>query len=184
MPLLEMITIEKANNKAKSLLTAVKNKMGVVPNIFGAFANAPAALQGYLSFNEALAGGSLDAALREKIALVTASANGCDYCASAHSFLGEKAGIDKIELAKNLIGRSANEKDEAALLFAKEVIAKRGRVPSESVENMRRVGYSDEEIVEIIAHVSLNTYTNYFNEVFQTENDFPLVRAGSLTQAA
>jgi uncharacterized peroxidase-related enzyme len=184
MPRLKPVDPSQAEGKAKELLDAVKQAMGATPNIFTAFANAPAALEGYLNLNGALSGGKLNPQLREKIALTTAGFNGCDYCASAHTFLGEKAGIEADELAANLKGQSIDAKDNAALAFAHRIIKERGRVSEDDVQAVRKVGFSDEEIIEILSHVALNTFTNYFNETFKTENDFPAVSAQEERNAA
>ncbi|MAI61060.1 MAG: peroxidase [Micavibrio sp. TMED27] len=174
----------QAEGKAKDLLDAVKQAMGATPNIFTTMANAPAALEGLLGLNGALSGGALNPQLREKIALVTAGQNGCDYCASAHTFLGDKAGIEADELASNLKGQSIDAKDNAALIFASQLIENRGRVTENDVQTVRKAGFNDEEIIEILTHVALNTFTNYFNEAFQTENDFPAVSTQETRKAA
>lgn len=184
MQRIKTIKIDTANGKAKELLEGVKKAMGKEINIFGAFANAPAALEGYLNLNGALSKGALSAKLREQLALVTAGYNGCNYCASAHTYLGGKAGIESGELASNLEGKSSDSKTQAALTFASSLIEKRGRVSEAEVKAVRSAGFSDEEIVEILAHVALNTFTNYFNEAFQTEIDFPAVSTEKTRKAA
>ena len=184
MPRLQPIDPAQAQGKAKDLLDAVQQAMGATPNIFTTMANAPAALEGLLGLNGALSGGALNAQLREKLALVTAGKNGCDYCASAHTFLGDKAGIKADELAANLKGQSIDAKDNVALTFASKLVEQRGRVSQEDVQTVRNAGYSDEEIVEILAHVALNTFTNYFNEAFETEIDFPEVTTADAREAA
>lgn len=176
MSRLQRIESSAATGKAKDLLDAVKQKMGATPNIFTAFANSPAALEGYLALNNALTGGVLDTKLREKLSLVVAGYNGCGYCASAHNFLGKKAGIPQEELQKNLQGKSSENKDQGALAFAIELLKNRGKISDSTLANIRRLGFSDEEIVEILAHVAMNVFTNYFNEAFQTEIDFPEVK--------
>ncbi len=175
MSRLTPISHDAATGKAKDLLDAVKQAMGATPNIFTAFANAPAAMEGYLNFNGALSTGTLDPQLREKIALTTAALNKCQYCASAHTYLGEKAGIDGAEMTDNLSGRSSDSKTEAALIFARKIIEYRGQISDADIQAVRDAGYGTEEIVEILAHVALNTFTNYFNEVFKVEIDFPVV---------
>lgn len=177
MAILNLLTIDTAEGKAKQLLTAVKQMMGKEINLMSAMANAPAALEGYLSLSSALAGGALHPRLREQLAVVTAGYNQCNYCASAHTFLGSKAGIDEIELDNNLKGRSADFKTQVALSFALKLIEHRGQVDAEDIDLVRQAGYSDEEIIEILAHVALNTFTNYFNVAFDTEIDFPQVNA-------
>ena len=184
MPRITPINPDNAQGKAKDLLGAVQQAMGATPNIFTTMANAPAALEGLLGLNGALASGALSPQLREKIALVTAGQNGCDYCASAHTYLGNKAGIEADELASNLKGQSFEAKDNAALTFASQLIESRGRVTESDVQAVRDAGFNDEDIIEILAHVALNTFTNYFNEAFQTENDFPAVSTAETRKAA
>ena len=184
MQRIKKITIATAQGKAKELLEGTKKAMGAELNIFTAFANAPAALEGYLGLMTALAKGNLNPKLREQIAVLTAGYNGCNYCASAHTYLGEKAGIGKDELASNLTGQSADKKTQAALSFATKLIDRRGRVSEADLTQVRDAGYSDEEIVEILAHVAMNTFTNYFNEAFKVEVDFPLVSTDKARKAA
>lgn len=173
-----------ASNKAKSLFKAVEKQLGSVPNIFKVLANSPATLEAFLQQSSALAAGALSAQLREQIALITAGQNQCDYCASAHTLLGEMAGADKQELADNLTGYSSDPKTQAALTFASRVIEQRGRLQETELAAIRHAGYSDEEIVEIIAHIGLNIFTNYFNHIAGTEIDFPLVSTEKLAQSA
>jgi len=92
--------------------------------------------------------------------------------------------VAKNELASNLEGFSADEKTQAALKFATQLIEQRGRVTEHDVEMVREAGFTDEELVEIVAHVGMNTLTNYFNEAFKTEVDFPLVQTEKVRKAS
>lgn len=175
MTRIKNLKIETAQGPAKELLQGVKAAMGAEINIFGMFANAPAALDGYLKLNGALAGGVLNKQLREQIALAVAGKNGCDYCASAHTYLGKHAGIDEAELGRNLEGHSTDAKTQAGLSFALAVLNNKGRVSDAQFNAARDAGFSDAELVEIVAHVAMNTFTNMFNETFKTEIDFPVV---------
>jgi uncharacterized peroxidase-related enzyme len=167
--------INPTEGNAKELLEGVKKAMGSTPNIFTTFANAPAALEAYLNFNTALSGGVLDKQLREQLAVMVAGFNGCNYCASAHIFLGGKAGVDRTELVANSKGHSSNSKTQAAISFARALLEKRGKVEDQDLAAVRAAGFSDEETIEILAHVALNTFTNYFNETALTAIDFPAV---------
>lgn len=160
---------------AQPTLDAVQKKLGIVPNLFKTFAHSPAVLNFYLAQTEALAGGVLPAGLREQLAVAIAAANTCDYCASAHTLLGQGAGVSVAELTNNLHGRSDNSKTQAAIAFAQAIVNNRGRVSDEQLQAVRSAGYSEAEIVEIIAHVGVNTFTNYFNHIAATVVDFPLV---------
>ncbi|HEY4037700.1 MAG TPA: carboxymuconolactone decarboxylase family protein, partial [Burkholderiaceae bacterium] len=113
--------------------------------------------------------------LREQIALVTAGANQCDYCASAHTLMGKGAGVEAKEATANLQGQSSNAKTQAALTFAKTIIDQKGRVTANQLQAVRTAGFGEAEIVEIIAHVSMNIFTNYFNHIAETVIDFPVV---------
>ena len=175
MARIQPIEPSRAEGKSRSLLEAVRNQMGTVPNIFKGFAHSPATLDFYLSQSKALAGGVLDPKLREQIAVTMAGTNQCDYCASAHTFLGRKAGVSPSELAANLEGRSEDTKTAAALRFARTVAERRGRVDDADLERVRAAGFSEAEIVEIIAHVGMTFFTNTFNNVADTEVDFPRV---------
>lgn len=169
-------TITAAPAAAQPLLEAVKKQLGSAPNLFRITANSPAALEGYLSLNGALAKGALDAATRERIALAVAQVNGCRYCLAAHTYLGKNvAKLSDAEIAANRNGHSSDPKADAAVIFARKVTLDRGAVTDADFALVRAAGYSDAEIIEIVAHVALNTLTNYINEVFGTEVDFPAV---------
>lgn len=163
---------------SRPLLEAVNKQLGLVPNMFRIIANSPAALEGYLGLNGALGRGKLPAATRERIALAVAEINGCDYCLAAHTYLGTNlAKLDAAEIAANRHGASNDPKALAAVRFAARIARERGKVDTAAVGHVRAAGYSDAEIVEIIAHVALNTLTNYVNEVLGTDIDFPQVEA-------
>lgn len=173
-------TIEAAPAASQPLLEVVKRQLGSVPNLFRLVSNSPAALEGYLGLNGALAKGALPAATRERIALAIAEINGCDYCLSAHTYLARNlAKLDDAEIATNRAGASTDPAADAAVRFAAAVAVNRGHVDAADVDNVRRAGYSDEQIIEIVQHVALNTWTNYINEVAKTEIDFPPVSASS-----
>jgi uncharacterized peroxidase-related enzyme len=176
--LLTPASIEASPAAAQPLLQAVKKQLGVVPNLFRLLGNSPAALEGYLGLNGALAKGALEAPTRERIALAVAEVNGCGYCLSAHSYLGKNlAKLSDEEIAINRDGGSTDPKADAAVRFAVKVVNARGHVPDADIRDVKSAGYSDAQVVEIVLHVALNTLTNYVNEVAQTEIDFPVVTA-------
>jgi uncharacterized peroxidase-related enzyme len=177
MPRIQPINRSRADAKTSMILNAVENGMGMLPNMIATLANSLPVTQAYLSFSQILAGGSLPAGLREQIALTVGEANQCDYCVSAHSFLGSKEGLSDTELLDARHGTAEDEKTHAALSFARKVVQDRGHVSDEDVAEVRRAGYNDGEIAEIVANVALNVFTNYFNRVADTEIDFPAVQS-------
>jgi len=149
-----------------------------VPNLFRVVGNSPAALEGYLGLNGALGKGELEAATRERIALAVAEVNGCDYCLSAHTYLGKNlAKLSEAEIAANRDGMSTDSKADAAVRFAVKLLNARGHVSDADVQAVKKAGYNDAQVIEIVLHVALNTLTNYVNEVAKTEIDFPVVTA-------
>ena len=169
-------TAEQTPAASLPLLDAVKKQLGVVPNLMKLVGNSPAALEGYLSLNNALGKGALDPKTRERIALAIADFNGCSYCLSAHTYLGKNvAKLDDTEIAANRNGHLSDPKAAAAVKFAARVAMERGHVSDADLAAVKAVGYSNAEIVEMVLHVALNTLTNYINEVAQTEIDFPKV---------
>ncbi|HSN71470.1 MAG TPA: carboxymuconolactone decarboxylase family protein [Steroidobacteraceae bacterium] len=175
MQRIERIDEASASTRTSELLATVRKQLGGVPNILGTMAQSPAALAGYLGFAGGLASGRIPPALREQIALAVAGANECDYCASVHTAVGSKFGLGREELERNLEGISTDDSVQVALQFARRIIASRGRIDDADLRFVRAAGYSDEEIVEIVAHTALNIFTNYFNHVADTEIDFPVI---------
>lgn len=169
--------------RTAEFLEAVKKQMGGVPNIIATMAQSSAALGGYLALSGALAGGTLTTAEREQIALTVAGANACDYCASAHTVLAGRSGLAADEIDRNLQGRSADPKIQAALRFASRIVATRGMVSDEDLTAVRAAGFSNEQVVEILANTVLNIFTNYVNHVAATEIDFPVVKTATSAAA-
>lgn len=166
--------------KSKDFFNAIQGKLGMVPNMMRTMGNSPAVLDGYLAFSGALGTSSIGAKLGELIALTVANVNNCAYCNAAHSFIGEKlVGIDAraIDLAKE--GKSADAKIQAALTFSQTLVTKKGKVSDADVEAIKKAGYDNAAIAEIIAHTALNIFTNYFNTAAGTVVDFPETRLAS-----
>jgi uncharacterized peroxidase-related enzyme len=183
MSRIQLINYESATPKVKRLLDGIKNKLGVTPNMVRTMAQSPAVLEAYVNFSGALASGVLDGGLREQIALVSAEVNACNYCASAHTAIGKGIGLtdDQILSARN--ASSTDSKTEAILKFVRDVILKRGEVSDSDLQAVRAAGVTDGEIAEVVAHVALNIFTNYFNLIAQTEIDFPKVDLGARASA-
>jgi uncharacterized peroxidase-related enzyme len=175
MSRLNAIQPDHATGKAKELLDAVQAKFKKPLNMTSVMANSPAVLQGYLSFAGALASGALDPKLREQIALEVGEQNACQYCISAHTAIGKMTGLTDTEIDAARDAHSTSPKDAAALEFARQIVAKKGLTSEADVEAVRSAGFTDGEIAEIIAHVALNVFTNYFNNTAGVEVDFPKV---------
>jgi uncharacterized peroxidase-related enzyme len=169
-------TLEAAPAASQPTLEAIKKQFGGLPNVFRLLSNSPAVLAAHAALNGALGKGKLDKKIRERIALKIAQTNGCEYCLAAHTYMGTnvaKLSLEEIAAARR--GESSDEKADAAVKFAVRLVGTRGNVSAEELEALQSAGFDDAELLEIVAHVAANTFTNYVNEVFKTDIDFPKV---------
>lgn len=166
---------QTATGEAKQLLDAVQSGLGMVPNFIRVLANSPPALNAFIGIHGIAEAGLLDPKTRERIALAVAEQNACQYCVSAHTAIGRKVGLDTQEMLDNRMGRSSDSKAEAALAFARALVANTGQVSKAEFDAVRAAGHSDGEIVEIITHVAMNIFTNLLGKATQVEIDFPKI---------
>ena len=163
-----------ATGKTKVLLDEVQSAFGAIPNMVRCMATSPELLEGWLRLQTALSR-SLPAQLQEQVALAVAEQNACEYCLSAHAFLGRHAGVDSFEIERSRSATSADPTKAAALAFAAAVNEKRGGVSDDDLARVRAAGYGDRDIAAIVGLVGLNVLTNCFNRVAATDVEFPLV---------
>ena len=169
---------QSATGKTQELFNGVQAKLGLVPNLFRVLGNSNAALEGYLNFSGALAGGVLSAKVRAQIALAVAEINDCTYCRSAHTYIGGLVGLSEREITDARKVAATDERTEAILNLARNIVVQRGELSESEFKAARAAKLTDAEIVETVANVALNIFTNYVNHVAQTVVDFPEVKAG------
>jgi len=175
MSRITVVTQETANTEQKALLDAIQSKLGVVPNFLKVLAHSPDALKAFLGLHGVAESGSLDPQTRERIALVVAQSNSCEYCVSAHTAMGRKAGLTGAEIEANRAGTSQDAKAAAAVAFAQALNTHLGEVTQAEFDAVREVGYGNAEIVEIITHVGMNILTNLIGKATRVDIDFPKV---------
>lgn len=175
MARIQTVNRQQASAEVNASLDAVKAKLGKVPNLFATFAQAPAALNAYLAFSDALTKGRLTPAQRESLALAIGQANSCQYCLSAHSLLAKGAGLNSEDIRNARDGHAQDALTNALVKLAVSIVEQRGQLSDEAVNEARQAGVDDGLLVEVIAHVALNTLTNYTNHIAATEIDFPVV---------
>ncbi len=183
MTYLNTVDPDVAEGETKTMLEAVRASLGIVPNLFRVTANSPAALEGLLNLNGTLAKGTFNAKLRERIALAVAEANGCAYCLSAHSVLGQGAGLTQQDIDAARVAQASDPRITAVLRFARRIVDERGAIPNTALQEAKRAGLSDADVVEVIANVVANIFTNYVNLVANTDIDFPVVTPRSAKAA-
>ena len=173
MPYLKTVPYEGASPETKEIFDDIKKKFGKVPNIYATVAHSPVVLRAFLEYGSALKSGELNAKEAEAVALSLAEDNECHYCLAAHTAVAKMSGLSEEETLQLRSGTSGEEKLHAVAALAKEISESRGRPSHESLEAFFAAGYSKAALVELIALVSLNIFTNYFNHIAETEIDFP-----------
>jgi AhpD family alkylhydroperoxidase len=166
---------KSATGKTRQIFDDMQAKFGMVPNLFRVLGNAPAALEAYVDFSAALSGGAFDTKIQEQIGLTVADSNLCDYCLSAHMFIGNKVGLTREEITDAIRARAADPKTDAILKLARGIIVERGELTDSELQRARGADLTDGEIVEVVANVVLNIFMNYLDHVARTVVDFPEV---------
>lgn len=174
MSRISQLTKESAPTAIKPIFDMMQKKMGRVPNIFLNMGNSAETLQAYLSLSELTQKSSIPEQLREKIALVIAEVNGCNYCLSAHSAIAKSMGLQDLEILSARRGSAEDNKSYAILNFVKKVVEKKGAVTADEVKKLKEKGVSDKELCELMLIITLNIFTNYFNNIVDPAIDFPL----------
>ena len=175
MSRINVIDQHNANPEQKALLDAIQGQLGMVPNFLKVFANSPVALQAFLGLHGVANGGSLSPQTRERIALALAQQNTCEYCLSAHTAIGRKAGLTGDEIAAARAGSSEDAKAAVAVKLARSLVEHKGDITTAELIEAREAGYSDADIVEIITHVGMNLLTNILGKASRVDIDFPKV---------
>ena len=173
MALIDPVKLEAATDDQKKVLDGIQAKMGKIPNSYATMAHSPTTLHAMLAYGMGLKKGVLTPKEIESIALAVGQNNACDYCVAAHTVIGKMAGLTEQETIEARQGISQDPKMDALLELAVEISEKKGRPLGKVVEAFKAAGYSDGALIEVIAWVAYNAFTNYFNHIAQTESDFP-----------
>jgi uncharacterized peroxidase-related enzyme len=167
--------------ESKATLNAFTKNIGFTPNMMTAFAHSPIAFNAWANLLGSLSK-ALDVKTRDSIGLAVSEVNGCNYCLTVHSFTAEhmaKLPAEEIILARK--GHASDRKRDAAVQFARKVTEARGQVSDDDMEAVIAAGYTHANLMEIVALVAMYSLTNFFNNVFDPEKDFPAVApAGSI----
>jgi uncharacterized peroxidase-related enzyme len=180
MPKIAVPNPEQVPADSKPTLDAFSKNIGFTPNMLATFALSPIAFNSWATLRGSLSK-ALDLRTRESISLAVSEVNGCNYCLAVHSFGAKhaKMSVDEIILARK--GHASEPKRDAAVQFARKVIETRGKVSDADLKAVRDAGYTDANVMEIVALVAVYSLTNFFNNVFDPERDYPAVEpAGSI----
>jgi alkylhydroperoxidase family enzyme len=153
-------------------------KLADAPRFLQVMANSPAALRAYILADAALLRGELTRRQRQQVALAVAEINGSTYSLSALDATGKPIGLTKHEMQSPCNAVAADPKTQTMLSFTQAVVLQRGEVSDEDFQTLVKAGFTNAQIIEIVANIALNIFFNYFNSVVQTEMDFPVPRPG------
>ena len=165
----------KVNQPLQGILERYHLDLAGAPNFLRILARSPAAMGAYTAAEQALADGQLTPGQREQIALAVAEINNCNYCLVAHTLTSRDAGLSDEDIRLARTATAHDPKTAAMLRFTQAVVLQRGDVRDVELETVRGAGVSDFEVIEIIANIALNIFTNYLNIVSNTEVDFPML---------
>jgi len=168
-----------ATSELKRSLNNSRLKLDEAPRFLQAMANSPASLRAYIRADTALMRGQLTPRQRQQVALAVAEINGSSYSLSAHYDTGKALGLthEEMQLARN--ATAADPKAETMLCFTRAVVLQRGDISDEDFQALGKAGFTDAQIIEIVANIALNIFSNYFSSVARTEVDFPLLQPGA-----
>ena len=173
MQRLNSVDPQVATGRTKELLGTVQQAFGMVPNTARVMANSPAVLESFLVFSTAMSGTKIDKKLHNQLKLTTSETNSCSYCTSILSAVAPSAGLTAEDILAGRTGHSEDRHTKAALAFANNVLESRGKVSEQQLAAVRDAGFGDAEIVEIVASVVLGCFTNFLNNVADTDLDIP-----------
>ena len=167
---------ESASGSTADLLIRVWKSLGSAPNMTKVMANSPTLLKSYLALFSAVSAGTIPAAVRVRLAIATAQLNRCEYCLSAHTYIGANiARVDASELEKARSGESDDPHVAALLKLSNTIANNEGALQDADIAAACKASVTEEEIGELVANLALNTMTNYFNVMARVDNDWPIV---------
>ncbi len=175
MQRLNSVNPQVATGRTKELFDTVQQAFGMIPNTARVMANSPAVLDSFLAFSTAMGGARIGIKLHNQLKLTTSETNSCSYCTSILSAVAPSAGLTADDILAGRTGNSGDRRTKAALAFASDVLESRGKVSNQQLTAVRDAGFGDADIVEIVASVVLGCFTNFLNNVADTDLDIPKV---------
>jgi uncharacterized peroxidase-related enzyme len=175
---LHSVPIAEATGHAAQLFAAIKGAVGMVPEAYvGIGSNSPHALEAGLNLDAALKKGSLSGREIEAVKLVVSEVADCDYCLAAHTMVGKMHGLDVAEMTALRCGQASGDaRLDALSSLARVLVETHGVVPVDALDSVRRAGYTDAQIVDVVLAITSITFTNLFNRLNDTTLDFPPAR--------
>lgn len=167
MTRLTLQTEQSAPEDSRPFVEKVLANNGFLPNLIGVLANAPEALETYLTVSQINGRGALSLAEREVVQITAARIHGCDFCVAGHTKIALKQA--KLPTAQVVALQNGRDTGDAALdavrLFTEAVIATRGKVDDTAFTAFSTAGFSEQQALDVVLGVSLATLCNFANNL-------------------
>jgi uncharacterized peroxidase-related enzyme len=170
MPRTEALKPDQVPADSKPTLDTFTRDLGYTPNMLATFAKSPIAFNAWATLRGSL-NKALDLKTREIIGLAISEVNGCNYCLGSHSYAGNMTNLPADEIILARMGHATDSKRDAAVQFARKIIETRGQASESDLKAVRDAGYTDANLMEIVALVAMYSLTNFFNNVFDPDKD-------------
>ncbi len=169
----EIHTLQTAPEASKPVLADVEKAYKFIPNLYGALAESPLALSAYHQLSGLIQSkSSLTPQEQQVVMLAVSFENGCDYCMAAHSAMAAMAKTPPATIQALRDGNPpADAKTAALVTFARAVVQQRGWMEEEQLNAFRSAGYTEVQVLDILAIAALKTISNYTNHLATTPLD-------------
>ncbi len=163
-----------APKASKPILEGISKKYGFTPNLSATLAEAPTALNGYVTLSGIFASkdNSLSAVEQQIVLLAASAANGCDYCRAAHGTIASTTGLAREDIVAIQHGRPVSDtRQEALRLFTTLLLEKRGWAEEADVQALLDAGFTRAAVLEVITGLAVKTISNYVNHIAKPDLD-------------
>lgn len=171
MSRLPLLTLDNAPEASRPFLDRSLSSNGFLPNLVAVLANAPAALETYLTVAEINSRSSLSLPEREVVQIIAASIHGCEFCVAGHSAIAlKKAAFDRASvITLQQRGRLGDLRLDAIADFTRAVIVSRGAVGDGELAQFLTAGFNHAQALEVILGVSLASLCNFANNLARND---------------
>ena len=165
MPRFATLTPDTAVGASRDLLSELVERHGTVGDMVATMAHSPAVLGGYLQLSKAMRRAKLDRRISELVSIAVQSKQGCGMCLRSHIDAARTLGLTEEAISLAQQGTSEDPSIAAMIQLGVLIYREPASITDARIEELRRFGYSDREIADVVGVVALNILTGAFNLV-------------------
>ena len=162
----------EVDNKSQEIFKEIKDKLGMLPNLYATIGYSSNALSNYLSFSANAGKNVFTSSEIEAIKLAVSDVNNCHYCLAAHTALAQANGFTEREAFKLRKATISDPKLQILTSLAREIVINSGKVADEHKESFFHLGYNEGALIEFVSIVISASFTNYIHGLTEVEIDF------------